>query len=640
MNPSRMLLLGASALTLASCADFLLPDAEASRYAAEVEIVAGQTVLTAGESTNLSLRVIDQHGRPFAALPPWAAPVWRAANTSVLRVGDARVEAQAPGETSVLVELADRVASLQMRVNPVAVRLTMHAYVVQNIQNWEGALPLVAGRDAVVRVFVTADQVNFFEPGVRVRFFRGGQEVASLVSPPRFGIPLQVSEGMLANSYNLVVPGSVLKPGTTYTVETLTDGVVPLLGGSVTRLPAAGDGAPLNIVEAPTFRIRFVPVIQPGGPVANVTTGNVEQFMGATRAVFPLGEVHVDVRQPYTSTASTATESGWSQLINEVRVLRLLDGQTQYYYHGIVRRIAHWAGLGYVGHPVALSYDALPAANWVVAHELGHNWGRRHAPCGNPSGIDTVFPHAGGGIGVYGLDLAQGQVVGPSTADLMGYCAPRWISDYTYQAVTTFRSRETDRFGVRPETAGGPGILIWGRISADGRVTLEPPIPVAEALEPPGPGPYRLEGRSATGVILVSTAFAADALSEGMEGERHFAFTVPMAEERTRELALLRLSGAGVLAELAPRPAATPGARTPSIPLRAEALGGERVAFTWDADQHPLVVVRDGRTGEVLSLARGGRVEIVSTSPELDLELSDGLGTQRQRIAVAPGRNP
>lgn len=70
----------------------------------------------------------------------------------------------------------------------------------------------------------------------------------------------------------------------------------------------------------------------------------------------------------------------------------------------------------------------------TLAHELGHNHGREHAPCGvSPS--DPNYPYSGGLIGVWGYDSRSGSLQDPSRcADIMSYCDPQWVSDYTYQA--------------------------------------------------------------------------------------------------------------------------------------------------------------------------------------------------------------
>ena len=49
-----------------------------------------------------------------------------------------------------------------------------------------------------------------------------------------------------------------------------------------------------------------------------------------------------------------------------------------------------------------------------------------------PGGPDPDYPYPDGSIGVWGYDLLDGRLVDPSTADLMSYCDPAWISDYSF----------------------------------------------------------------------------------------------------------------------------------------------------------------------------------------------------------------
>ncbi len=69
-----------------------------------------------------------------------------------------------------------------------------------------------------------------------------------------------------------------------------------------------------------------------------------------------------------------------------------------------------------------------------MAHELGHNHGQEHAPCG-VSPADAAFPYSGGAIGVWGLDRRSATLKDPAKIkDIMSYCTPQWASDYTYEA--------------------------------------------------------------------------------------------------------------------------------------------------------------------------------------------------------------
>jgi hypothetical protein len=49
-----------------------------------------------------------------------------------------------------------------------------------------------------------------------------------------------------------------------------------------------------------------------------------------------------------------------------------------------------------------------------------------------------------------------------------------------------------------------------------------------------------------------------------------------------------------------------------------------------------MVMVRDAETGEVLSFARGGSVEVSSFKREVDLVLSDGVRSRVKRVPVMP----
>jgi hypothetical protein len=104
------------------------------------------------------------------------------------------------------------------------------------------------------------------------------------------------------------------------------------------------------------------------------------------------------------------------------------------------------AGIAYIGNTrqtatrVALGVaygDELSAG--VMAHEVGHNHGRAHAPCapGNQiQSVDSRYPYQRAGSGVWAYDIRSKKFLDPaSTKDIMGYCDPKWISDYTYKAL-------------------------------------------------------------------------------------------------------------------------------------------------------------------------------------------------------------
>jgi hypothetical protein len=59
------------------------------------------------------------------------------------------------------------------------------------------------------------------------------------------------------------------------------------------------------------------------------------------------------------------------------------------------------------------------------------------------------------------------------------------------------------------------------------------------------------------------------------------------------------------------------------------------VALEWDAALYPMIMVRDPGSGEVLSFARGGKSWVQTSKGALDLDLSDGVQSQRVRLAIS-----
>ena len=95
------------------------------------------------------------------------------------------------------------------------------------------------------------------------------------------------------------------------------------------------------------------------------------------------------------------------------------------------------SGLGWVGQQrVSVGLDLGVDTGHTAAHEIGHNFGRRHAPCGNPSSPDPHYPYPNATIGVYGMDTDEDVLLSPAANfDMMSYCGPEWVSDYTYEGL-------------------------------------------------------------------------------------------------------------------------------------------------------------------------------------------------------------
>jgi hypothetical protein len=508
-------------------------------------------------------------------------------------------------------------------------------YLTQSVQTYGRAVPLVTGRNGFLRVFVTATQANVAAPVVRVRLAVGGVTTQdTLLTANGLSVPLTPNEANLSSSWNMPVPGALIQPTLTVLAEVDPGGAVTETNEADNAFPSTGTPLPLDVRTASTFSVRFVPVLQSlNGLQGDVTNANKASYLDASMQVHPLSGFDADLRAPYVTNgaivkAETSTE--WSRILSELRSARTADGSSRYYY-GVVKPTytSGIAGIGYIGVPVAIGWDK-PGKDGVAAHEWGHNWGREHSPCGDASNPDPNYPYANGAIGVYGFDVASRTIKPPTSSDLMGYCNNEWISDYTYTGVMNFRAAHADVAGDFAQ-AMQPCLLVWGRI-VDGRPVLEPAFQVVTRPSlPAANGPYTVEGQADDGSSLFRVAFAPDPVADDLSAGAQFSFAIPLQPDQAERLTTMRLRAPGQVPVIR---RALPTARAGTPAVTASRVASGRVGLRWDAASHPMVMVRDAATGQVLSFARGGVSDVVADGGTLDLQVSDGVRGRSVRVTV------
>jgi peptidase M66-like protein len=508
-------------------------------------------------------------------------------------------------------------------------------YLTQSVQTYTGAVPLVKDRGGFLRVFVTATQSNLAAPSVRVRFAVSGVVTKdTLLGANGLSVPLSPNEGSLTASWNMPVPGALIQPNLTILAEVDPANIVAETNESDNLFPSGGAPLALEVRPTSTFAVRFVPILQSVNHLqGDVSIANMAGYLAAAMRMHPLVAYDADMRAPLSTDApavDATSSAAWTQILNELKAARTSDGNSRYYY-GVVKPTysSGIAGIGFVGLPVAIGWDK-PGADQVAAHEWGHNWGRQHAPCGNAGNPDLNYPYANGAIGAYGFDVAAQSIKPPAYSDLMGYCNNEWISDYTYTSVLDYRGGHADVASAFAQ-AMQPCLLVWGRI-VDGQPVLEPAFQVVTRPSlPTAPGPYSVEGRAADGSSVFQVSFAPDQVADDPASGAQFAFAVPLQPDRAERLVAMHLVERGRrIASVR----ASAGAVAAAAPVEATRLGGSRVGLRWDASAHPMLMVRDPVTGQVLSFARGGRSEIVTDRGELDLQLSTGVRGRSMRLAV------
>lgn len=416
-------------------------------------------------------------------------------------------------------------------------------YHVQSIQQPSAPVPMVANRDALLRVFVTAPTLHdFVAPAILATFLLDGEQVHQVrMDAPSPQLPAGVFQDDIEASYNAVIPAEHVQPGLEFFVEADPDGSLILTDGSASRFPADG-AVTLEVVDVPPMEVTLVPVLNATAPdssifdwVTDVTKDS--HIVSMLRWAFPFSGFEARKRETYvTSWDLTTAEGAWG-LILDLQAVRSAENGTGYWYGAAFSKTGLVRGRAILGGPVSMGEPLVTE----VAHEVGHNLDLSHAPCGDADNPDPDFPHADGGIGAWGYDFRDGTVVNRGAADVMGYCHPAWISDYSYKKVIDHRGHRLTSGSRRRSSQ----LVLTGGV-VDGDLTLEPPYWLQmSSRTPSSPGPYRIEGYSGSD-LRFSFRFTP---SEDKRGDRYFLFAVPVQEGDVDRIALRGPEGEVVVDE-------------------------------------------------------------------------------------------
>ena len=426
------------------------------------------------------------------------------------------------------------------------------AYLVQAVQSPGFPVPLVAGEEALLRVFITAAHTNQQRlPPVRASFHLDGAVTYMAEIPGKLGpIPTDVYEGSLAQSVNAVIPAHVIQPGLEMVVEIDPDGTLEPGLGVATRVPETGR-IPVDVRGMPLFDLTVVPFLwsaDPDSAILDQAAGMAadpagHELLELTRILMPVRDLQVTAHQPVLSSSNDA-----SVLYAETAAIRTLEGGTGHYMGMMSGSVNGAAGLAQ--RPGRVSFSVLRSS--VLAHELGHNMSLRHGTCPGAGGIDPAYPYPNGFIGAWGYDSrASGRLVPPTSLDVMA-CGglSSWISDYHFDKALRFRLSDEGNSAGENVAASSTSLLLWGRVDSEGVPFLEPAFVVdALAALPDSAGQYVVSGSTASGSELFSLNFAPPETADG-DGSSSFAFVLPVQPGWADNLANITLSGPGSSATL------------------------------------------------------------------------------------------
>lgn len=444
--------------------------------------------------------------------------------------------------------------------------------VTQAVQTAEMTVPLVAGRPTVARVYLGAAGRTYTNLTVTLSGTRNGTPLAG--SPLRtIGMTARASYSRLlrSDSANFLLPASWLSGDVTLTANVaFASGTDAHPGDNVRRMGVSFRSvAPLEITIVP---VRYVHL--PSGQTYAPPTSFA--FLSGVQSMFPVPSLRVRVRSAITFRGDVTFDSGvariepWQQLLSLIMALKKSDGAPdRTVYIGVLpgaviaEHKAYLAGIGSSARSV-VGFDI----GLILAHEMGHGLGRRHAPCGSPAGVDPSYPYSGASIGVVGYNTARNTIYDPaSTTDLMSYCE-EWVSDYTYVGMLNDQvAIAGNQAAIAANPVAAPALFVRATLDAQGAVTIAPVYSLDAPLSAlPVSSRYQVNYVSAEGQVVSSYPVALVEAEEHGLTARVIDAMLPRPQVSISEVQILA-DGALV----ARRPVGT-GAASPSVSLEAMTL--------------------------------------------------------------------
>ena len=484
------------------------------------------------------------------------------------------------------------------------------AYLVQAVQSREYPVPVVAKKEALLRVLVTATRTTTETlPPATATFYVDDSEAYSVeVDGTSEPIPTEIDEGLLDKSLNVTIPDSVIEEGLSVVIEIDPDSTIDAEILTTKRIPESGE-LDLGVKGVPDFELTAIPFLYTGDPDSSVIETVEEmaddeedhELLHDTYDLLPIDVMTVDDHDPVEIDSRSSLA-----VLGRTIAIRAAEGGSGYWM-GLMPSFSVSRGVAQLpGTSSASVTDA-----HVMAHELGHNLNLSHAPCGVPAGVDPAYPYEDGSIGAWGYDHRGDSLIDKDEVkDFMTYCEPAWVSDYHFEKAHRHRTVQEMSFGeARSRT--GPSLLVWGARSPSGELSMAPALLVeGRSLLPEARGDYTLTGLDDAQREIFSISFDMDELADAEEGAGIFVFLLPV-EPGWEALTSLVLAGPG------------------------------DAPFTLDGDtEATMALIRDLRSGQVRAI-RGDFAERPPAPPGHVVRWSRGVPDRESwRVMTGRGTSP
>jgi len=516
-----------------------------------------------------------------------------------------------------------------------------------------GCQRLVPGKQALVRAFVTGT-LGAPSPSLSAEVSANGAILGSLTLVGPATIGNSTDSFSYDQSYDATLPADWVRTGLQIRIDAHNGAEL------VARATRA-----LRVGTRVTMQVMLVPLIANNGTSGSGVTAQLPSLIDIRNTLlrtYPVSDdsLTLSTRAAYrvTHTAAVRSEGEWNVALQELEQLRSSENAANgrgngWHYFGFVP-LPNFNG-GIVGLAYqnttndnnsvrsAIGADAQTSFSLeTMTHEIGHNQGLGHAPCGLSSDqiqsddFARTFPYGNGGVGPIPIfDVLDVAPASPRPVyDVMSYCNGAYFSDYSYQRVQAFMEHLA-LASFRGQAAAAPAdlLLLSGRIDGD-RVDFVPAIALRGRPSSTS-GDWTLRVQTADGAST-DYAFTPVQVADAGRASSHFAIAIPAGD-----ISQVQVLHQGVALQ-AVTPDATVSASTRGAASTSElqwSESGGQLNISWDAVRYPTLAVShvDAETQVVALNLTGGKASLPLTDLPAGgkwvFSLARGFGAKRIEAA-------
>lgn len=319
----------------------------------------------------------------------------------------------------------------------------------------DNSVALISGKGTGVRLYLDCNTasaspaVQSVSGEVRLRTPSGATAVVPAIQSITPRREAQINRGLPEHTLNFLIPEVWCRGNLDLTFEVF-DPAEPLRRSQPFERT-------LDFIDVAPLRVFCVGVAYTGQglDVPAPAQSAFSASLSWTEKVYPIGEALITgyTTLPYDTDMQVSGDGcgdGFGGILDALRDMR--GGSSDIYVALLQAGVGIDASIdggtssvdGCGGGGVAAAFSG--GNGRTLAQEIGHAFGREHAPCddpmrcGDPGSQDGNYPHYGtypsDSIGEFGFDPATNRVFDPADSfDFMGYSGHAWVSPYTYTSL-------------------------------------------------------------------------------------------------------------------------------------------------------------------------------------------------------------